>query len=191
MKKVICCWGVLTMLGLCMVNSIPTYSKKEPIKWEIIETTPIEPNPVELVKNEVRYTANWDADTSDNTIEVSYADAQLLMMVASAEALNQGTEGMKKIMMVILNRVSSDQFPNTIQEVVYQPGQFESVTSGSIYNAQITPEVRQALADVEKNLDYDSSIVAFETSVNGRSLERYFDYLYSVQDHDFYITKKN
>ena len=190
MKRVLSILGVFFMLGNCVVSAqeIPN-DEKEPI--EIVETTKIEPNAVILAKEEVRYTRHWNEDLSDNTIEVSYADAQLLMMVASAEALNQGTEGMKKIMMVILNRVSSNQFPNTIQGVVYQPGQFESVTSGAIYNAQITPEVRQALADVEKNLDYDSSIVAFETSVNGRSLERYFDYLYSVQDHDFYITKKD
>jgi spore germination cell wall hydrolase CwlJ-like protein len=174
-----------------MVNSIPTYSKTDPLKWEIIETTPIEPNPVELVKNEVRYTANWDADTSDNTIEVSYADAQLLMKVAQAEGGNQGIIGMQRIMEVILNRVESDEFPNSIQEVVYQPGQFETVTQGIIYTVEISPECHQALAEVEKNLQRNKEIIAFETSVNGRSLERYFDYLYSVQDHDFYTTKKN
>lgn len=191
MKKDIQCLGILTMLGLCMVNSIPTYSQDKHLKLEIIETEPIEPNLVELVKKEVRYTSNWDVNTSDNTITISYPDAQLLMALMSAEGLNQGVDGMVKIGNVVLNRVNSPEFPNTIQDVIYQSGQFECVTNGSIYNAQITPEVRQALAEIEKNKSNDTEIIAFETSVNGRVLQKYFHYLYTDGEHDFYITKKN
>ena len=35
---------------------------------------------------------------------------------------------------VVLNRVNSKYFPNTIREVIYQPGQYGPVYSGMIYN---------------------------------------------------------
>jgi N-acetylmuramoyl-L-alanine amidase len=98
---------------------------------------------------------------------------------------------MIRVMEVILNRVASDEFPDTVQGVVYQKSQFESVTNGSIYRAEITPEVRQALAEVEKNFEANDSIVAFETTSNKNTLGRYFDYSFTEGQHDFYTTKKN
>lgn len=192
MKRVIQAWSMIMAVGTASLFGYLQPEQEEiwePI--EIVETVTITPDPVVLLQNEVRYTAHWDEETYDDTVEISYQDTQLLMMVASAEALNQGTDGMKKVMEVILNRVESPDFPNTIQEVIYQSGQFESVTNGAIYKAEITPEVRQALAEVEKNRNADKDIVAFETSANGRTLEKYFDYMYTLEDHDFYQTKKN
>ena len=94
---------------------------------EIVETVRIEPNIKTLLEHEVRETRHWDEGTSDNTITITYPDAQLLMMVASAEALNQGVSGMVHVMEVILNRVASDEFPDTVQGVVYQKSQFQKV----------------------------------------------------------------
>ena len=48
-------------------------------------------------------------------VEISYQDAQYLMHVAEAEAGNQGVEGMALVMQVVLNRVKSPKFPNTIK----------------------------------------------------------------------------
>ena len=177
------------LLSTCFANTEEVKKTEEPI--EIVETEKIEPNVVTLARNEVRYTDNWENDCSDNTITINYQDAQLLMMVAAAEAGSQGVEGMKKVMQVILNRVADDSFPNTIQEVVYQPSQFESVTNGSIYTAVITADCHQALAEIEKNLESDNSIFAFETSANGRTLQKYFDYSFTSGDHDFYTLKRD
>lgn len=188
MKRLLSMWVIFTLTGGMMLT---TEAQAPDAPTEIVETVEIEPNVETLLKNRVRYTKHWDEGTTDNTVEINYQDAQLLMMVASAEALNQGTEGMKKVMEVILNRAESPEFPNTIQEVIYQKGAFETVTTGAIYNAQITPEVRAALAEIEKNLASDNDIVAFETTSNGKSLTRYFDYLYTLGAHDFYQSKKD
>lgn len=40
---------------------------------------------------------------------------------------------------VVLNRVASSRYPNTIRDVIYQPGQYSPTWSGSIYN---TPDER-------------------------------------------------
>ena len=44
-----------------------------------------------------------------------------------AEAEGEGTEGKALVMKVVLNRVESREFPNSIEDVVFQPGQFEPV----------------------------------------------------------------
>ena len=81
-------------------------------------------------------------------------------------------------------------WPDTIEGVISQPHQFESYANGSYAEAVPTAETHQALALFEANKNPDNKIIAFETSINGRSLERYFSFLYTFKDHDFFGEKK-
>lgn len=120
--------------------------------------------------------------------EFSYEEAQMLMRIAQAEAGNQGTEGMKLIMSVVLNRVADEAFPDTIKKVIFQDHQFQPVQNGMYYSVELSPEVHMALADIERGQPLDNQIVAFEVLGNS-SLDKYFDYAYTVGDHNFYKTK--
>lgn len=122
-------------------------------------------------------------------IEVSYEDAQMLMKIAQAEAGNQGVEGMSAVMRVVINRVYNNDYPDTIEEVIKQPYQFESYTNGMFDNAEPSTDCHLALAQVERGLSADKEIIGFETAENGESLTRYFDYAYTIKDHNFYVTK--
>ena len=121
--------------------------------------------------------------------EFSYEDAQLLMRIAQAEAGNQGVEGMELVMAVVLNRAASDEFPDTIEKVIFQNNQFQPVTDGRFYKVELSREAHLALADIEAGAILDEDIVAFEITSNNRSLETYFDYSYTVGGHDFYVSK--
>lgn len=66
------------------------------------------------------------------TNQVASADLQLLSMVTYAEAGNQTLEQQLAVAATILNRVESESFPNTIQEVISQKGQFSSVKGGTV-----------------------------------------------------------
>lgn len=59
-------------------------------------------------------------------IEVTYEDARRLMKIAAAEAGNQGPEGQLLVMRVVWNRVLSPHFPDTVQGVISQRGQFQT-----------------------------------------------------------------
>ena len=183
--SVLLCSG---MTGLCLTSEIPIETEyEEPI--EIVETVPITPNPVELLKEEVRYTAHWDENCSDTTIQLSQEDAVRLMKIAWSEAGNQSISGQKKVMEVIWNRVNSENFPNTIEEVIAQDGQFESYQNGTYAKAEPTVETHLALAEFEKNRDLNTDIVGFETVTNHKSLEQYFNYSFTLGGHDFYVAK--
>ena len=59
---------------------------------------------------------------NSTVIEMNIDEAQELLKIAYAEAGNQGEDGQWLVMSVIINRVNSSEFPNTIHEVIYQPG---------------------------------------------------------------------
>lgn len=107
-----------------------------------------------------------------------------LMQIASAEALNQGTPGMLLVMSVVMNRVASPDYPDTIHGVIHQPHQF--YTAG-MKSAELTPDVHMALAQLEMGCLYPE-IVAFERSENN-SLDVYYEEAFDFKDHTFYTVK--
>lgn len=55
---------------------------------------------------------------------------QLLARLINGEARGEPYEGQVAVGAVVLNRVKSPEFPNTIAGVIYQKGQFSCVTDG-------------------------------------------------------------
>ena len=66
------------------------------------------------------------------TNQIASPDVELLAKITYAEAGNQTLEQQLAVAAVILNRVESESFPNTIQEVISQKGQFSSVKGGTV-----------------------------------------------------------
>lgn len=62
--------------------------------------------------------------TQSAPVAASYDDAYLLACLVTCEAGNQSYEGKLAVANVVLNRVASSRFPNTISGVIYQSGQF-------------------------------------------------------------------
>jgi N-acetylmuramoyl-L-alanine amidase len=57
-------------------------------------------------------------------------ELRLIMQLVVAEAENQPVEGQQLVVDVVLNRLANEKFPNSVSEIIYQPGQFECVTNG-------------------------------------------------------------
>ncbi|NLX77115.1 MAG: spore cortex-lytic enzyme SleB [Clostridiaceae bacterium] len=76
---------------------------------------------------------------------ISYAqstrvsDEQLIARAINGEARGEPYEGQVAVGAVILNRVASPDFPNTVAGVIYQPGAFTAVSDGQI-NVPIDPD---------------------------------------------------
>ena len=67
-----------------------------------------------------------------NNTPVNYDTSDLAMMAAiiECEAGNQSYEGKLAVGSVIVNRINSPKFGNTLQAVLYAPSQFSPVASG-------------------------------------------------------------
>ena len=60
------------------------------------------------------------------------SDQYLLARLVYAEARGESYKGKVAVAAVVLNRVRSSSFPNTVSGVIYQKNAFESVSNGSI-----------------------------------------------------------
>lgn len=89
---------------------------------------------------------NWDAQSRTVTLSgdgtpwesaQTYYDEDTLYWlsrVISAESQGEPLAGQIAVGNVVLNRLNSDVFPDSLYEVIFQPGQFEPVENGTIYN---------------------------------------------------------
>lgn len=83
----------------------------------------------------------------------SYAgDVELLARLIHGEARGEPYVGMVAVGAVVLNRVKSSKFPNTIAGVIYQSGAFDAVADGQI---NLTPgeQSRRAARDALNGWD--------------------------------------
>ena len=60
------------------------------------------------------------------------SDIQLMARAINGEARGESYEGQVAVGAVILNRVKSSKFPNTIAGVIYEKGAFTAVSDGQI-----------------------------------------------------------
>ena len=101
-------------------------------------------------------------------VELDFDEAQLLMKLAWSEAGNQGIKGQLAVMNVVMNRVADENFPDTVEEVIYQKlgkyYQFTVVGNGVFKNAEPTEETHLALAELESGEDISQGALYFEAS---------------------------
>ncbi len=95
--------------------------------------------------------AEGNSDVSRGAVRTSQ-DVMLLARVIEGEAADEPQTGKIAVGAVILNRIRSSAFPNTLAGVVYQPLAFESVSNGQV-NRPLTDEsinaARQAMAGAD------------------------------------------
>lgn len=81
-------------------------------------------------------------------------EIDLMAVICYREARGEGIEGMRLIADVILNRVDSEQFPNTVKEVISQPRQFATYRKNDMTEENLTIDCYGAvLAEIEERTD--------------------------------------
>lgn len=81
-------------------------------------------------------------------------DIKLISNAVYGEARGESYEGQVAIAAVILNRIESTSFPNSVSGVIFQPGAFTSVADGQIY---LEPNNTAKKAVVDAINGYDPS----------------------------------
>lgn len=82
---------------------------------------------------------------SAGSAKIVSADHRLLSKLVYAEARGEPYKGQVAVAAVVLNRVASSSFPNTISGVIYQRNAFTCVNNGSINNTPDSSCIRAAL----------------------------------------------
>ena len=111
-------------------------------------------------------------------------ESLVLQKIAVAEAGIEGIGGMTFVMQTVINRMESEDFPDTIYGVVSEPGQFSTFKNGSYEKAEPTENSMKAL-ELLKILQNKGQLyfeITSEDSWQSRNLHRLFTY----RNHTFY-----
>lgn len=97
----------------------------------------------------------------------SYTKAELRLMasIINCEAGGESFQGQVAVGIVVMNRVKSDLFPNSIKEVIYQKGQFSPVRNGSL-----NKKLKQYDAGKIHSAQWKSCIKAAKQALSGRTV---------------------
>lgn len=114
----------------------------------------------------VQLHSTYGNEQEDIYNEIFYGELEELAILVQAEAGNQDEYGKRLVADVVLNRVNSPYFPETIHEVIYQenPIQFSSVKDGNYEEAcyTVTEEVFQIVYEEYLNIS-NTEVIYFRT----------------------------
>ena len=124
-------------------------------------------------------------------IAYSDQDYELLTQIVEAEAGSGDIRGRILVANVVINRVNSGRFPNTIHDVVYQKSQFSPVYDGRLFTCRVTQQTVEAVDRALAGEDYSQGALFFMN--RGRSSARnvsWFDnnltFLFQHDRHEFF-----
>lgn len=187
MKKVLA-WGIifayLAILGLLLfpVTNTPYEIKK--VKFEPIEKQ-IEAHEEISAQEIMDELVTESKEERIKGFEITYDEAQMLMKIAQAEAGGDGKDGMAMVMAVILNRVSDDRFPDSIEGVIFQEGQFSAIADGRYYTAEPDINCHLALSEIERG-EFDIIDALYFENAGSCWQSNNCEYLGTIGHHRFY-----
>ena len=186
---------IIMIIALC--NMPKVIAEKEDISKSVSEsysnktTTP-------YVSNLVTFEPQTEEESSE--IEVDYypeftyskdwsaKESYLLARIAMAEAEGCNTQTKTLIIMCVLNRVWSDEFPDTIEEVIFQENQFSPIDNGRWDRVEPNEDCYEAVkVAMEAKYDYSGGATYFENCVDEDNWHsRNLEFLYESEGIRFY-----
>ena len=126
---------------------------------------------------EFTYSKDWSAQES-----------YLLARIAMAEAEGCNTQTKTLIIMCVLNRIWSDEFPDTIEEVIFQENQFSPIDNGRWDRVEPNEDCYEAVKVVmEAKYDYSGGATYFENCADEDNWHsRNLEFLYESEGIRFY-----
>ncbi len=135
--------------------------------------------------------------TSGDPTAVAWADAYYnetdlywLARIISAEARGESLAGQIAVGNVVLNRVRSTEFPNTVKGVIFDTKygvQFSPVSSGTIYNTPTASAIRAAKICLEGYSLSEKMLYFYNPRIATSSwIGRTRPYIMTIGNHDFY-----
>ena len=102
------------------------------------------------VKTIVRYRVNLD-----------HGARRILERIVEAESGDQTIKGRQLVANVILNRMKSEKFPNSVREIVFAGRQFSPVSNGSYYRVKVSSQTKKAVEKALKEKDNTNGALYF------------------------------
>ena len=202
MRKTILYFWLIGMLSFMMIPENDTTNTEEveivsvvqessKIANEVITEEPItktEPviinEPIEEVVSEpaIAKEPTKESTVEEPEIEATEEEIELLALLTVAESEGQPEKGQRLVIDTVLNRVEHEDpiWPDTINEVIYQPNQFSAMWNDRVERSVVTDEVRNL---VREELASRTNTDTLYFRANQYSI--YGEPMFSIGDHYF------
>lgn len=128
--------------------------------------------------------------------DISQEEYEMLLKIVEAEAGGEDTEGKILVANVVLNRVESEKFPDTIEEVIFQKNgkvtQFSPIADGRYYTVEVSEDTIEAVNRALSGEDLSQGALYFAArssadSGNMRWFDRHLTFLFKHGGHEFFF----
>ena len=144
---------------------------------------------------EVELEARIAKEREERKIKLSEADKNALLRIVEAEATGEDIRGKMLVANVILNRVNSDEFPDSVEGVVFQKKgktyQFSPLLDGRYHSVSISEETKEAVERVLYGEDESQGALYFmsrryASSKNARWFDNNLTKVLTHGTHEFF-----
>ena len=169
------------------------------ISWAFESRKPIEETqaaPMPTITPQPTTEPQYEPDLSKPSLDWGAEDSYLLAKIAMAEAEGEGVEGKAMVIMVVLNRVWAEGFPDSIEDVIFDYSeekdiyQFSPVAPGGRWwTTEPDEECYEALRIIMvEKWDESEGALYFEATYNGEDTwhSENLEYIKTVGNHNFY-----
>lgn len=169
------------------------------ISWAFESRKPIEETqaaPMQTITPQPTTEPQYEPDLSKPSLDWGAEDSYLLAKIAMAEAEGEGVEGKAMVIMVVLNRVWAEGFPDSIEDVIFDYSeekdiyQFSPVAPGGRWwTTEPDEECYEALRIIMvEKWDESEGALYFEATYNGEDTwhSENLEYIKTVGNHNFY-----
>ena len=138
---------------------------------------------------------DYDLVEQELAYVLSDEELEVLLRIVEAEAGSEDEDGRLLVANVVLNRMNSEVFPDTVTEVVFQQSmgvtQFSPVASGRYYTVEISEKTVAAVERALAGEDISQGALYFASRKRaGSSKMRWFDtkltFLFEHGGHEFF-----
>lgn len=197
---------LLTAVTHKVIEKIPETETEE--VYDVITTHAIAQSALETVEQETLELMASPAGSvwggmikvyAGNTpLLITEDDKEVLLRIVEAEATSEDVKGRMLVANVILNRVVSKKFPNSIAEVVFQNNgvtyQFAPIKDGRYWTVNVSDKTREAVERVLAGEDYSQGALYFAArKLANKKAMSWFDsdlkFLFQYGVHEFFTDK--
>ena len=148
----------------------------------------------EKEKTITSFSASGTAKTLSAT-NITKEEIEMLERIVEAEATGEDIKGKILVANVIFNRIEDEEFPDTIEEVIFQKVgdeyQFSPIRDKRYWKVKVTSETKDAVSRALDGEDYSQGALYFMSRKRARkSSTKWFDnnldWLFKHGGHEFY-----
>ena len=179
--------------GQQLAGALLEANVREKQRQQAAAQTQIETLQKQILKEKQEEEARTKAEEerrASRRIRYTDEDYQVLLRIVQAEAGICDKRGKILVADVIINRVLSKEFPNSVKAVVYEPSQFQPVSNGAINSVKVTAETIECVDRALDGEDYSNGALYFMNRRGSGSAAAWFDrhltYLFAHDGHEFF-----